>query len=393
MKIICRFAIYFQNKHFLVYTAIITLLLTYSAFVHQVGAADLHQQESRYAHTPDTPISFGETLEGTINLSGELDSYTFSGEADDTVIIRMVDVPSSNFISYIRLYRPDATILCEGNNPTGGLAELICTLDASGVFTILVGDYYGDKVSDYRLYLQRLNNPGMTNPISYGYTQIASIDLETELDTYLFTGAMSDTVTIRMLETPSSNFLSLVRIFRPDGTLLCQGNDPTGGLAQTTCTFDTSGVFALLVGDYYGDKISDYGLYLQRLNNPGMANPISYGQTIIANIDLTTELDTYLFTGVMNDTFIIRMTETSNSNFLSHVRLYKPNGTLLCEAFSSGLAEVTCVLDTDGMYVITAGDYYGDKIQEYSISLTCLICTVQEFDHVIYLPAILDGDE
>ena len=55
-----------------------------------------------------TPLGFGETVSGSIDLPDELDTYTFSADAGDEVLIR-ADKTSGDLSPHVRLYAPDDT--------------------------------------------------------------------------------------------------------------------------------------------------------------------------------------------------------------------------------------------------------------------------------------------
>jgi uncharacterized repeat protein (TIGR01451 family) len=109
-------------------------------------------------------IGFGETIQCSIDASGEQDSYSFSGSAGDKVLVRMAK-SSGNIWPGLTIYGPDATSLCSGSSTS--TAEIAsCSLPTSGTYSIQAYDSFnGTFTGDYSLYLQ-LNNPGsiLTNP-------------------------------------------------------------------------------------------------------------------------------------------------------------------------------------------------------------------------------------
>ncbi|MBC2706571.1 MAG: hypothetical protein HF977_02425, partial [ANME-2 cluster archaeon] len=112
----------------------------------------------------ETPIKYGETISGSIDPSTEIDTYTFSADSNDTVIIR-VDGPqySSNLNPEIRLYAPNGTLLTSQWSYDN--FEMLHTLPDSGEYKILVLDHDIEYTGDYNLFIHRLNNPGNTTPI------------------------------------------------------------------------------------------------------------------------------------------------------------------------------------------------------------------------------------
>jgi hypothetical protein len=116
-------------------------------------------------NNPGSPVSiaFGQTLAGSIPTPAEMDTYTFTANAGDKVLVRM-SKSSGDIWPEIRVYSPDGIKLCETHSPT--TAEIAsCTLTDAGTYIILVDDgFNGTFTGNYYLYLQRLNYPG--TPVS-----------------------------------------------------------------------------------------------------------------------------------------------------------------------------------------------------------------------------------
>ena len=73
-----------------------------------------------------------------------------------------------------------------------------------------------------------------------------------------------------------------IRLYAPNGTEIATA---TGGyFTATTKTLPLNGTYTLLAGDYDGNNLGTYDLYLQRTNNPGRAEPIAFGETKTGSI-------------------------------------------------------------------------------------------------------------
>jgi hypothetical protein len=96
-------------------------------------------------------ISYIQQVSGTL-LAGDLDSYTFSGNAGDKVALTMSNT-SGDLWPGITLYGPDGSELCSASGPRS--AEIAnWTLLGSGIYTILVYDSSDGTLSgDYNLFL------------------------------------------------------------------------------------------------------------------------------------------------------------------------------------------------------------------------------------------------
>ena len=214
-----------------------------------------------------------------------------------------------------------------------------------------------------------LINPGNATSLEFGDSVTNTITLPSEMIAYTLIGIENDVVDLRMIDISNPDVISEIRLYRPDGTLLCSAWHVYSGLAETACTLDVSGTFTLLAGDHFGSATGTYGLHVQRLNNPGDTTSLEFGDTVTNTITLPSEMFAYTFTGIENDVVDMRMIGTS-----SEIRLYRPDGTLLCSYWASyGLAETACTLDVSGTFTILAGDHFGFATDTYELHVQRLI--------------------
>jgi len=104
---------------------------------------------------------------------------------------------------------------------------------------------------------------------------------------------------------------------------------------------------------------------------------------VSASIDLPAEMDAYTFVGASGDQIIVRMSKTSGSLW-PLIRVYRPNGTLLCQHYSPSTAEVSCSLTSSGTHTILVGDGFdGTFTGAYNLYLGCLS---------VHCGAALNGD-
>jgi hypothetical protein len=140
----------------------------------------------------------------------------------------------------------------------------VCTLDVSGTYVILIGDWALNHTGGYGFYLQRLNNPSNPVPIAYGDFVAATITSIVEHVTYTFGGATGDMIRLNISRT-SGSFNPNVFVYRPDGTQLC--SQWTSGVSLTLeCTLDASGTHIILVGDWALNHTGGYEMSFTKLN-------------------------------------------------------------------------------------------------------------------------------
>jgi hypothetical protein len=309
-----------------------------------------------------TPLSFGETISGSVSAIAEMDAFTFSGAAGDRVVTNMART-SGSFQPEARVYGPDGKLIC---SKTGSLlSHQLCTLKLSGVHTVLAGDNGGNETGDYNLYFQRANGPVNASPLDFSETVSGDIGMAAEMDAFTFSGAAGDRVLARMVKT-SGSIQPYLRIYRPDGTARCSKSG--GTIADTLCTLDKDGVHTVLASDSSGPQTGSYTLYIQRTNNPANATPLSFGETVSGEIGMTSEMDAFTFEGTANQSVVVQMARTSGA-MQTELRIYRPDGSLICSKKGTPPIRLTCTPATDGTYTILAGDVNGDETGSYTLSL------------------------
>jgi SAM-dependent methyltransferase len=313
-----------------------------TAMANEVGATELVA-----AVGAGTPIAFGDTISNTITVPGEEHEYTFEGLAGDRVIVRMSGGAGNLLNAGIQIYRENGSLLCEAGSL--GLVEAACTLDASGIHTIVARDRFGNQTGSYSLHLQRTNNPGDNSPLAYGQTISDEIELPVDMDAFQFTGEVGDVAIVRMASN-DIGLARLIRLYRPDGTLLCSDAN-NYQIAEVVCNLDVAGPYTILAGSPNGNYPGAYALHLHSLAH---SDPVAYGETLPGEIELLASADAYSFAGNDGDLALVRMgfDGTTASAF---IRLFGPDGTLLCSDSNANFgAEFTCPLEVTGMHTILA---------------------------------------
>jgi hypothetical protein len=277
-------------------TGTYTLLASDSYPGDDVGNYAIFIQRAFDPGLADT-LQYGETAAASISPGGNIDTYLFSGNAGDKVIIRMTEsiAGSSEILEpYVELYNPTGELIKDSSD--GSQVKISMQLPTTGTYTLLASDSYpGDDAGNYAIFIQRAFDPGLADTLQYGETAAASISPGGNIDTYLFSGNAGDKVIIRMTESiaGSSEILEpYVELYNPTGELIKDSSD----VSQVNITYNliNSGYYTILASDYYpGDDAGDYAIYLFGFEGPGPETDIlsySFGippQTKEADIDLS----------------------------------------------------------------------------------------------------------
>jgi trimeric autotransporter adhesin len=144
----------------------------------------------------------GWTHTGTICPFGDSDSWTFSANAGDAIIIRVGEITQTgSFTPGIRLQNPNALQMATHSGAV--LAEIVVTATNIGMYTMIVDDKNGAATGTYRLTFakspgQSFVAPGdeggpMTNGVAYGGNYLPPGDL----DVWTFTANAADSFVVK----------------------------------------------------------------------------------------------------------------------------------------------------------------------------------------------------
>jgi hypothetical protein len=294
-----------------------------------------------------------------------MDSYTFEGNAGDSVLVGISRV-SGDLHSEIRLLDPEGNLINSAKD--ANYVEAVSGLPVTGAYTLLVGDgFWGSGTGGYHLYLQRLNDPVGASPLSFGELALGTILQSVEMEAYTFAAEAGDRVLVGA--SPTSGYIwPEIRLYDPTGNLLNSASDSKH--AEMAVNVLASGVHTLLVSDgFNGTETGDFGLYLQRLNNPGNATQLSFGESSSGDILYAAEMDTYTFVATGTEQARVTMSRTSG-DLWPQIRLYEPTGTLIGAVSDFSLAELTVTLPGGGVYTILCGDgLNGTSTGAYTLQL------------------------
>jgi hypothetical protein len=220
---------------------------------------------------PANQLEFGKTRCASIAAAAQTDRYTFDGNDQDVILLRMSRA-SGEVWPQICLYGPNGKLVdqCVGApNWYTPSVQLTVRLALKGTFTVLVSDGgNGTLTGDYCLYAQRLNNPGNAVPLSTGPPASAKIDHPAASDTYTFAANTGHAILIRMSRT-SGEVWPQICVYDSKG-------DPVGSCVGAPNWFTPSveftmrqpvpGDYTVLVGDGgNGALLGGYNLSLTRI--------------------------------------------------------------------------------------------------------------------------------
>jgi hypothetical protein len=318
---------------------------------------------------PDTPGGFLRYDQAVRDIvSGdEPDRWVFSGEAGDELTISLY---SAEFDPRLELLNQAGASLFQDDDTGPGQSALIqgFRLPEAGEYTIAAGRR-GAQGGEYLLYLV-LSRPAVAagtpgGPIAYGDTVTDAVS-NTQGDTWTFTAAAGDRVTIRLT---GDGFDTVLELYGPDRSLLIQDDDGGGGLNSLIQDFRLA-----LAGEYrivargLGSETGSYTLSLELGEPPAERGALLLGQTVTDT--LTTPAGAaWTFAGQAGITVSVVL---NSGDFDPAMELYGPDGEMLASDDDGGLGTNALLQSIE---LPAAGDYalhvrgFGGGTGSYTLTL------------------------
>lgn len=352
------------------------------AYRVEVGAAQSTQTGSYGLHVERLnppanarPLSLAQTTTGAILSAAQLDSYSFSANSGDRLVLRM-GVSSGALRPLLRLYDAAGRKVCEGGAPYAPMGEIEgCIVTASGSYTLIVADYGNVRTGSYGLHVQRTNAPVGSVALPIAQSNVAAILSAGELDTYTLTTDAGGPMLLR-IAVANGTLRPYLRLYGAEGALICSAGSPYSALGEiSSCLLPQAGAYTLLVSDYGDVRTGTYHLFWQSLTQPINAAALSIGQHTLGTLATPGQLTTYRFSATAGSAMIFRMGASSGA-LRPYLRLYTAQGAKLCEAgysYSDTAESPVCALTDGGTYTLILSDYgdvrtggYGVMVQRFN---------------------------
>ena len=267
---------------------------TVRVFDNSTGNDETGSYDLYFAQMPGANEGGGLPNGGVVSEDielGDIDSYTFQANAGDSILLRVADTETTEFVNSdffprIELYGPDGGFLEGGQGfLVGGIAE---SLVATGTYTVLVFDNSSgsDAIGSYDLYFAKMPGANEGNGISGGETVDGFIDLG-DIDSFAFSaGNLGTSVTFTLTDLDESDLFPRMELYSPSGSFVTSGQ---GFLTAqiTNQTLVQPGAYTLLVFDNSSgsDAIGNY-----RLNAVGNIVGVSNTPTTCNGLAITVDI-------------------------------------------------------------------------------------------------------
>ena len=276
------------------------------------------------------PITSGVATSGSIANPTDTESWTFSGNAGQRVI--MVAVTTSGTLNtLVTLRSPGGTVL---SSTTADRSEF--QLTSSGVHTIEVSDLGSNDAGTYIITYLNLTAGPLTHAgdldggsIASGEVRAGTIGTVADLDAFTFTGVAGQRVLFGALEGTALPFNTTLWLYPPAGAPL---EASTSGGNKIDVQLAASGTYTVLVEDVANDHTGSYTVsYLNVSGGPHTfgsdldGGPIASATQASGTMNDVIDWDAFTFTGSAGDRIVVVALATGGAMNTS-VALYPPNG-------------------------------------------------------------------
>ncbi len=316
-------------------------------------------------------IQYGDFVQDLIDPVGDEDSFPFSGQVGDLVVVRARPV-NGTLVPNLQILGPSGVEGCSQSAPSfgGDRVELGCTLGASGLHTLVIKDVFGIGTGAYEFHIFRINNPVSALPINVGDEKLGSLASVVVVDVFQFAGTMGDQMILR-LATTAGTLLPRFDVFRSDGTFVCGGSGLLA--AERICELPSTDTYSIFVANLSGANTGAYALALQRLNGPVNPLPINLGS--VQNLPLSSRVELSLFSlnSTAGEVLVVNF-ESLTALFDVQVRVFDPSGNSICSLQPINQPQ-GCPIAVSGNHtvLVTGGNNFGSPASgNYSLIINRL---------------------
>lgn len=336
---------------------------------------------------PKVLIAYGERAVGTLDQQNPEARYTFSGNQDDEIALRLVH-QTDDAPPMLELQDPAGTSLASGTLGVGQTTIDHYRLPASGLYSVVVKRPLNAQLSysPFALTLNLLTSPagqsaGGVLHVNQAVTGTFAPDAAGHY--WLFQGHAGQVLSINLLQL-NGNLLPSLLVIGPNGQSLTAVAVPERGQSATLDQFSlpVDGIYSLLVLPGGPNRAGQYRLTVQP-NVPATVAPalLAPDLPVSGTLDAVQPEQRWTFEGQKGQAVTIRMV-TTGGNLIPRLTLLGPDQRVLADQGAdpalrdrqSALSNI--VLPTDGQYIVVAGQRQGMEITAGTYRLALAVGTL-----------------
>lgn len=318
----------------------------------------------------------GGNHEGTTSPVGEEDTWTFSANTGDYLVLRCGEVSgTSGYNPFIRLFSPGGALMAQNNG--GGDSFINVRATNSGTFSVIVSSGFANQTGSYNLRYVKVPGsfivpPGDEGgPLTNGGTHTGTNSLGDE-DMWTFTAEVGDNVTLRVGETAgSAGYNPYLRLIGPTGVQVAVDNNVSDAYINYRAT--NAGVYTVLVGSASQGQFGSYSLsyinsrqtYVVPAGEEGGALTNGMNHAGVTSIG---DEDVWSFTASIGDNITLRCGEiTGTASYNPFLRLIGPTGVLIAQDNDAADSFVNHRATNNGVYTVLVGAWFRGHTGAYSL--------------------------
>jgi len=214
-----------------------------------------------------------------------------------------------------------------------------------------------------RLVVERLESRWLLASIALGEYKRGTLSSPSEVDTYTFSAAANNVVTLTVAKTDASPYRPYADLYTPTGDLV----RTVWSGSKEVCTLPETGTYTIQVYDSGHDAAGDYTIDLQGINPLSLdALSLICSETHSGSVALG-EVDEYRLYGEINDVVTLAVGNTDAYPYRPYADLYTSTGNLVGTLWSGTAQQYT--LPVTGPYVIQVYDSGHDAGGNYNFTL------------------------
>ncbi len=309
-------------------------------------------------------ITNGGSPTGSVSPIGDIDTWTFSADAGENIVVQVAEISGSSFEPFLRLYDTKGVLLSSnsGTNST----NVSGTATVAGTYTVEVLDASStpDGTGTYKLYLATTASTfGVPSGDEGGALQnggVAAGDIDlADIDLWTFTANGAGTAHIQVGETADNgNFDPQILLYDSFGHLMASNWGTKA--ADLTVNLPVAGKYTVLVNEASSDVPStgSYHLFLAVAGDDLIVpasdegGALTPGGVHAGTIGLA-DTDAWTFSASQSETVLIQVGETAdNGNFDPEILLYDAFGALVASNWGATAADLRVSLPSAGEYTV-----------------------------------------
>ena len=315
-------------------------------------------------------LSYGENQLAAISEYGEIDEYSFHGNAGDVIMLRMRD--ETKVDAYLRIYDPDGDMIAFKWSDGGQAKIQDLKLEISGTYSVLAYDRNHNDVGNYGISLHQLNTNSYSVPLpsmssfTDQITQIVAVNsyqIEVEKGDVLFAQMRAKTVHLEC------EFF----VYNSIGELVSKSNN-TGRLATVgPLVVDESDTYQILVTDRGGNDSDEFGFTTMLLNKHESAPELTCGDNLHDNLEQLVERKAYRLVAKPGQIPLIEA-RSNNKKLETSVEVYNQDGERILHSFYTNklISHLISPSSKEQSYLIVVYDKNGNDYGDFGVQVQFL---------------------